>query len=314
MIVFHNEINKANARTAAWKELQAFIDPRVPEFGQLLVNTWQYQGKAITYKEIREAIMEAYEYGGVEEVSLFERLMAEWRQDYSLFVIKHVAPRWVEAIEAANTKLRRKFPEWTWEGFADGVKEWTDTAAAQFVTNSTAEQIQAIREAVRLATQAHTMGVDELGRVIRPMVGLNPRQVRANWNYYNNLIENGVKEKRAVELSARYSARQSRYRGQMIARTEFAFAHNHGAHMGVKAAQAANLMGKCRKVWCIADTDRTCELCRSLDGVTIEMDEDFNFPTKLTYPGIRQQPPAHPHCMCGVLYEEVAPPMFPASS
>lgn len=310
MIIFYNEVKKADAISTAVEQLHSFINPRVPDFAQVLVNTWQNQGKAITYKELREAIMQAYDYGGVEEVELFERLIAEWRQDYSIFVMRYVAPAWVEAIEEANSRLRRRFPDWTWDGFADGIKEWTDTAAAQFVTNVTAEQIGAIREAVRLATQAHTMGVDELGRVIRPMVGLNQRQARATWNYYNKLLETGVKERRAVELATRYSARQSRYRGQMIARTELGFAYNQGAHMGVKAAQSANLMGPCRKRWCIAKSERNCEVCKALDGKIIEMDDEFNFHTNLTYPGIRLHPPAHPHCMCGVLYEEIAPPDF----
>ena len=313
MIVFHDEINKADLRTQALQELRSFLDPREPELAQMLVNTWNYQGKAITFKELREAIMEAYDMGGVEGVMLFERLVAEWRQDYSLFVMKNVAPTWVEAIEEANTRLRRKFPKWTWEGFAEGVKEWTDTMTAEFVTNVTAEQIGAIREVVRLATQANTMGVDELGRVIRPMVGLNMRQARANYNYYNKLIESGVKERRAIELSERYAARQIRYRGQMIARTEINFAFNRGAHMGVKAAQEANLMGKCKKVWTTArDGSRVCPLCHSLDGTEVGMDDEFDFHTNLTYPGVRLCPPAHPHCRCAVMYVEVEPPVFTA--
>ena len=312
MIIFHNEIQKIDAKTRALQELRSFLDPNEPELAKILVNTFNNQGKAITYKEIRESIMQAYEQGGIEEVSLFERLMAEWRQDYSIFVMRDLSPLWVTAIHEANTRLRRKFPEWTWEGFAEGVKEWTDTTSALFVTNTTNEQILAIREAVRLATQTHRYGVDELGRVIRPMVGLNMRQVRANWNYFNNLIENGVKEKRAVELSARYAARQSRYRGQMIARTELAFSYNHGAHMGIKAAQAEGLMGQCTKVWCTAHDERVCPHCGELDGKVIDMDDEFDFNTKLTYPGIKETPPAHPHCRCAVMYKEIAPPTFTA--
>ena len=310
MIIFHDEIHKADLRTRALQDLRSFLDPREPELAKVLVNTWQNQGKAITYKELREALIEAYETGGTEGVQLFERLIAEWRQDYSMFVMTTLAPQWVEAIEEANTRLRRKFPKWTWEGFADGVKEWTDTTAAQFVTNSTAEQIGAIREVVRLATQADQFGVDELGRVIRPMVGLNKPQARANWNYYNNLIENGVKQKKAVELAERYAARQHRYRGQMIARTELAFSYNHGAYMGVKAAQQANLMGECKKVWCTANDERVCGLCGPLDGKEIAMDDEFDYKSSLNYPGIKLVPPLHPHCRCGCLFIETAPPIF----
>lgn len=308
MIIFHNDIEKADASTRALQELRSFLDPREPELAQVLVNTWQHQGKAITYKELREAIMQVYESGGLAGVALFERLVEEWRQDYSMFVMRELSPRWVEAIEQANTRLRRRYPGWTWEGFAEGVKEWTDTTAAQFVTNSTADQIGAIREVVRLASQAHTMGVDELGRVIRPMVGLNQRQARANYNYYTNLIEHGVNERRAVELAERYAARQHRFRGQMIARTELAFAYNQGADMGVRAAQEAGYMGRCKKQWSTAADERVCPVCGNLDGVEIDMDDEFDFSTRLTYPGIKRQPPAHPHCRCAVLYIEVEPP------
>ena len=88
------------------------------------------------------------------------------------------------------------------------------------------------------------------------------------------------------------------------------FAYNQGAHMGVKAAQAANLMGVCRKRWCMADTERTCGVCKALDGKVIEMDDEFDFHTNLTYPGIKLHPPAHPHCMCACLIIEVEPPIF----
>ena len=40
-----------------------------------------------------------------------------------------------------------------------------------------------------------------------------------------------------------------------------------------------------------------------------EIDDDFDFKTKLIEPGIKRTPPAHPHCRCSVLYREIEPPI-----
>ena len=153
------------------------------------------------------------------------------------------------------------------------------------------------------------MTADVLSRVIRPMVGLTVQQSEANLRYFKKLIDNGVSEKRAMDLAMKYAARQHRYRGYNIARTELAFAYNKGAHEGTKQAQQAGYMGEVVKIWCTAEDERTCEYCGSLEGKRIAMDEEFDFKTKLRTPGIRLSPPAHPSCRCTVLYEEVSPPI-----
>jgi len=139
------------------------------------------------------------------------------------------------------------------------------------------------------------------------MVGLYYQQAQANMKYFENLIKNGTKEDRALDLATRYAARMHRYRGYNIARTELAFAYNQGSYEGIKQAQAAGYMGEVVKIWSTADDERTCEICGELEGKTIALDEDFDFKTKLATPmnpTIRRVPPAHPSCRCAVLYEE----------
>ena len=173
-----------------------------------------------------------------------------------------------------------------------------------------------MRAAIRQATELcnNGMNVDDLSRVIRPMVGLTDRQTRANLNYYQKLLDNGVTEKKAQEMAIKYGAKQHRYRSQMIARTELAFSYNQGQFLAVKQAQEQNLMGKCKKVWVTADTERTCPYCNSLDGKEIEMDEDFDIQTNLKGSLIKRCPPAHPHCMCAINYIEVEPPTVASDS
>ena len=304
-IIFYNDksIRKASANHIALRQLYSFIDIREPKLARFLNNMWREQEKAITYKQIREAIL-----GG----ELTPAMVESWQQSYSRFVAEHMLPKWEEAFKASATELKKKYPQFAFDGTAEAVREWNMNNAARFVTNCTTEQIQGLRAAIRRATDlvADGMNVDELSRVIRPMVGLTDRQTRANLNYYQKLIDNGMSKEKARDKSIRYSAKQHRYRSQMIARTELAFSYNQGQFLAVKQAQEQNLMGKCRKVWVTADTERTCPSCNSLDGKEIEMDEDFNIQTNLKGNLIKRCPPAHPHCMCAINYIEYEPPAF----
>lgn len=309
-LVFHNgkfvpeqDIRKINEETEVLRLLRSFLDANEPGLVRILVNTWRSQGKAITYKELREAILAG-------EISA--DLLDEWQQDYSRFVTEHMQPAWEKAIKTAGENLARKYPEWNFDPMADGVRSWTESHAAEFVTNSADTQIEGLRAVVRRAAVLEDMSVDQLARAIRPMVGLTKQQTIANLKYYQKLIESGVKEKRAQDLSARYAARQHRYRGYNIARTELAFAYNQGSYEATKQAQAAGYMGETVKVWCTADDERVCSICGGLEGKIIAMDEDFDFKTKLSTRNqtIRRVPPAHPSCRCGVMYKEISPPIF----
>lgn len=307
-IIFYNDksIRKESANRIALRQLYSFIDINEPKLARFLNNMWQEQEKAITYKQIREAIL-----GG----DLTSAMVESWQQSYSRFVTEHMLPKWEEAFKAAATELKNQYPQFAFDATAEAVREWNMNNAARFVTNSTTEQIKGLRAAVRYATDLvdSGMNVTELSRVIRPMVGLTAAQTRANLNYYQKLIDNGMSEKKARDKSIRYSARQHRYRAQMIARTEMAFSYNQGQFLAVKQAQEQNLMGRCKKVWITADTERTCSYCNSLNGKEIEMDEDFPIQTNLKGSLIKRCPPAHPHCMCAINYIEVEPPVFQPS-
>lgn len=306
--VFHNgkfvpkqDVLKINEEGEVLRLLRSFLDANEPGLVRILVNTWRSQGNAITYKELREAIL-----AGDIDADIID----DWMQDYNRFVVKYLQPAWERAIIAAASVIQRKYPLWHFDPMGAGVKKWTAAHSAEFVTNVTATQIAGLRAVVRRAAVLEDLTVDGLARAIRPMVGLTQQQAVANMNYYETLIKNGMSEKKALDQATRYAARQHRYRGYNIARTELAFAYNQGSYEGTKQAQAAGYMGDTVKVWCTADDERVCSICGGLEGKEIAMDDDFDFKTKLEGRNatIRRVPPAHPSCRCGVMYKEISPP------
>ena len=291
-------IEKGVKEAEVLRLLRSFLDEAEPRLVYFLVNTWRHQGKAITYKELREAILSG---------DISADLLDEWQQDYAQFVADHLQPAWQEAMAAAVKEMEGKFA-WYFDPFSDGVRSWVETRAAEFVANTTAVQISGLRAVIQRAAVLEDMSVDQLARAIRPMVGLTKQQTRANLNYYQSLLDNGVSEKRALDLSTRHASRLHRSRAYTIARTELASAYNAGAHEGTKQAQAAGYMGEVVKEWSTADDERVCPICNGLDKTQIGMDEEFtgmsgSWSTKL-------HPPAHPGCRCAVKYVEVSPPIF----
>lgn len=308
-LIFHNgrfmpesSIRKVDAEAEVLRKLRAFLDVNEPGLVRFLVTLWNSQGKAITYKELREAILAG---------DLTAEYLEDWMQDYNRFITQHMQPAWEKAITAAASEIEKRFPTWYFDPMADAVRSWTASHAAEFVTNVTTTQIDGLRAVVRKAAVLEDMSVDELARAIRPTVGLTKQQAAANLNYYQTMRAQGVAPKQALDKSVRYAARQHRYRGYNIARTELAFAYNQGSYEGTKQAQEAGYMGETVKVWCTADDERVCSICGGLEGKQAAMDEDFDFRTKLEGRNatIRRVPPAHPSCRCAVLYEEISPPI-----
>ena len=294
-------VHKNDEANEVLQKLRDFLDANEPGLVHLLVTTWRTQGKAITYKEIREAILAG---------DITTQYLEDWIQDYNRFVIRYMQPAWENAMAEAAAEIAATHPGWRFAPYADGVRMWTEQRAASFVTNVTQTQVEGLRAVIRQAAAANQMGVDDLARAVRPMVGLTKPQAVANMNYYQRLIDNGTPVKKAQDLSMRYAARQHRYRGYNIARTELANAYNQGAYEGTKQAQKAGYMGPSYKIWCTADDERVCPVCGDLDGKKIPLDDDFDFRTNLdtvANPTIRKMPPAHPSCRCAAIIREDRP-------
>lgn len=301
------KMSDARNRGEALRRLREFLDQKEPGLVYWLHHTWNAQGRAITYKELREAILSG---------DITWDLLEEWQQDYAAFVAEHLHPAWIDAMENAAEAIARKYPEWRFDPFGQGVREWTKNRTASFITEVTNTQIEGARAVVQRAAILEDIPVDQLARAIRPMVGLTRPQALANLRYYERLIENGMNETKARDLSAKYAARQHRYRAYNIARTEMAFSYNQGSYEGTKQAQEKGYMGDVVKIWCTADDERVCRICGGLEGTRVGIDEPFNFNTRLATadnPTIQLVPPAHPSCRCAVMYKEITPPVNPAS-
>lgn len=306
-IIFLNDIEKSefSSKARARRLLRSFIDRKEPQLVYWLHHIWRNQGKAITYKELREMILNG---------DLDQEIIDEWQQDYSVFVKEYMEPLYREAMLEAAKELERQYPLFAFDPFTEGVRLWTDTMGAAFVTNSTIEQIEAVRFVIKRAAQLPAESVDATARAIRAMVGLNKPQAAANFNYYTNMLNQGMSQQKALEKSVKYAERQHRYRAHMIARTELAFAYNKGEHHGIGQAIEKGYMGKTVKVWSSAGDDRVCDICKELDRKThldpVAYDGSFDYYTKLkaSNPDIDKTPPAHPHCRCAVIYKEIEPP------
>ena len=303
-LVYHNgrfipeeHIEKAITQDATLRLLRSFLDSNEPTLVRFLVNTWRSQGQAITYKEIREAILR----GNIDP-----EWLEDWIQDYVKLVKKVMLPAWEKAIEAGFAAKAQEFPAFYFNPMADSIRTWTSTHSAEFVTNVSTAQIEGLRAVIHRAASLEDLTVDELARAIRPMIGLTKQDAEANLRYFEKLRANDVTPKLARDKALRDAARRHRSRAYTVARTELATAYNTGAHEATKEAQAKGYLGHVVKVWAAADDERMCPFCGGMDGKEVEMDDEF--------PGIsrswstRLHPPAHPGCRCGCLYVQKEPP------
>lgn len=302
---------KSQGGQDALNKLNSFLNASSAEPVYILQSTWGNQQNAITYKEIREAIINGH---------MSESTFQQWQQDYSKMVSDKLAPTWISAMEAASLGIQDTHSGFYFDHNWVGITNWVKDHGAEFVTNISTEQRKAVSA---LIARAYSNGAspEELSRAIRPCIGLTERQAIANANYYDNvkaqMLKNnpGMKEataaKKAQEAAAKYAAKQHRYRADMIAETELAFAYQHGEYEAVKMAQAQGFLGTVQKIWSTAYDDGVCDICNGLEGQTIGIDDEFSFKVnKLLFGGQRLTPPAHPFCRCAVEYKEITPPVI----
>ena len=295
-VYFKGDIAKT-APSIGRQRLIELIDRKEPRVVRFLTRLWRQQQSDITYAELRQMILT----GQIDEATI-ER----WRQDYSRFVVEDLMPQWREMIDGAVGAFAERWPTWSFDPNTEQIAEYTARHAAELVTNSTGQQIEAIRSMVQRAATVQDITVDQLAHIIRPTIGLYKGQAVANLNYYNavktTLINDHPRmradtvEKRAREAAIKYAEKQHRYRAHMIARTELAFGYNNGEYNSIRQAQAAGYLGRMLKRPSTADDERVCVICRALEREMVDIDQPFS--------NGMMMPPFHPHCRCGVDYLE----------
>ena len=157
--------------------LNAFLNAAEPEPVYWLTRFWNDQQQAVTYKELREAIQSGH---------LDEKTLAAWQQDYANFVNEHLKGIWLDAAKAANASAEAAHPGFFYDPMGEGIQNWTTTHGAEWVTNISDEQREAMVSMIDRATTGAWTG-DELARAIRPLIGLTKTQALANLNYYEHM-------------------------------------------------------------------------------------------------------------------------------
>lgn len=288
--------------------LNSFLEEGTKEPAKILYNMWSDQQKAVTYKELRECIMNG---------EITPEMFADWQQDYSKLIVREFGNIWAAGMTAGAKgqpildKLKNTFSV---NLTHTGMTNWLDRRAATFVTNSTAAQKEAINALIRKGL-SESMSNDELARLIRPCIGLTRGQSSAVKKYYENLKSNLREqhprmkqenvEKKAMDAASKYAARLHRDRAFAIAQTETAYAYAQGMHETMLQAQEAGLIGHLKKRWITSGDDNVCPECEALNGTELEMNEGFSSKGKDLFSGASQLPPLHPRCACCVEYIEV---------
>lgn len=293
------------------KRLEDYLKDNESDPIQILCGFWKDQQAAITYQELREAVIAG---------ALTKETFNLWSKDYSVLVQNKLRYVWEDAMKAGSVSqpVLSALEGFTFDLSKQNVINWIQNHGAEFVTVVTQEQKGAISALLaRSVREKHS--VDELAKFIRPCIGLTEPQAKANLRYYENMVAN-LKEqhprmktesvqKKAREAAAKYAEKQHQYRAMTIAQTEMATAYNRGADEAIRQAQAQKLMGTVIKRWCTSGDDMVCDQCRALEGLELAMDDKFQMGSGWNT-GENLTPPAHPRCACVVEYIETETPTY----
>ena len=305
---------KGRAEYAALSRLASFLDRESPKLVRWLVRFWEDEQNAITYQELREALLRG-------EMSVNE--LQAWQQDYAVFFNTYLRDILLDSALSGGQDLLPAIASGVdvYAPMLAGIENWITAHGAEWVTQMSTEGKDAIATLIQYAANGNT-DVDELSRLIRPLIGLTEPQAEANLHYFERVAEHlkqslldknpNMSEaaaerqarKRARESALRYAARQHRERAHTIAQTELAFAYNKGALAAVKQAVDAGLLPRMKGKWSTSADERVCEICGGLEGVEINLGEEFDFKGRSLYAGQKETPPAHPRCRCAVAYIE----------
>ena len=263
------------------------------------------RGRKVSVKEAREAFVDAFEEirREVKSEDIREALEEEKPSEFVKKLEK--AGIMTAALLGAWKVLdphflyyaNREVIYWDWDRrLVPGdswVRAWLKKYGLRRVKDLSAETIDAVRVALDRALER---GENPLvaARRIRAMIGPNSRQMGAIERYYSRLVDQGVAQRKARELTQKLADRYVKQRAETIARTELIAAENHGRLEAWDRAVGAKLIGEeSEKEWVTAWDERTCPLCALEDGVRVKLDEPF--------PDVGvMAPPAHPRCRCSM--------------
>lgn len=273
------------------ERLDRFIDRESPHMSKFLYRMWEDQQDAITYRELREAILNG---------ELSTEYLEIWQQDYSFYLSDCYGPLAQKAIEAAKDDLVAMYGVELYDPVMGAMDEYISTHGAKLIREISIKQFNAINTLVRQAAMTSTLTVDELARSIRPCIGLTERQTAQVKRFYDQLREDGVPRKKAQSRQLSYAAKLHRRRAASIAQTEMATAYNHATQKSVEDSIKHGFCGEdSTRYWKTAKDEGVCKICGAVNGETVGMNDNFS--------NGFFAPPAHPVCRCALGYRLTKP-------
>lgn len=278
--------------------LRSYLNKNEPKIQRWLYSTWTAERESIKYQEIRNALRD-------HEVPL--EWIQQYQQDYSKFVVEVLDPAWKDAMKSSGGYMGDKIEKYAGKPFGHTptgryIEEWIQVRGGELQTALSDSQHQAMKAIVRRYTVDMPLSPQELGRVLRPIIGLTPKQAAAVARYRESLVAEGLTAKKIDHMIGNYAGFLHRQRALRIARTELSAAYNFGQLDAIrKAKEQGYFRGDVIKRWMTAQDERVCDFCGPLDGQVIGIEE--------TYPVIMPEienalvPPAHPSCRCTVSYQ-----------
>lgn len=283
------------SRTNVHARLVSFLNKEEPKVARWLVRNWKQEADAITYKEIREALMTG-------EISL--KWLQQWQQDYSRFVTDIMTPTWEKAFVDAGNVIAQDISNYAGRSFrytATGrrVEEFIQKRGGVLAKNLTEQQHAAVKELIRHFVVDEPVSAQKFATYLRPVIGLTGKETRAVLNFRDRLLAEGLSSDKIDIQVKKYAEYLHRARSIRIARTEISYAYNYGEFDAVgKAMDEGYVQGEILKVWITAEDERTCPFCSEMDGETIEYNQTFE-----GLDGEIECPPLHPNCRCTLGYE-----------
>lgn len=309
-----SKVKKKSVKSIVSNKLYSTFSDDADNLAKILVNFWKEQQNAITYKELREAIISG---------EITQRDIEFWREDYSRLVNQYIRPKYENIQGEKCNYLKQQCLAYEYNSHQYEFNKWMDNRCAYLVTACTEAQKNAIATIIKRGNE-NRMPVDEVARQLRPCIGLNARQALANARYYDNVKSNLIKdnpnmrmataEKMAREAAIRYGERQHRYRAEMIAQTELSFANNHAYVASIKDAYQKGVVGYGKFVWSCTFDERSCIKCMDLDGTAVDIGQSFPISAAEKYGGQHEAPPAHPNCGCSLYFEQIEEPLYDEES
>jgi len=202
------------------------------------------------------------------------------------------------AVQAANASAPAAGLDLNFAADAPAAVHFAATRSAQLVREVTDETKRALRKTIGLAIQEGRPPL-EAAKQIRSMVGLTMRQA---------LAVEAVRAREGDAAAEKARERAMKRRALTIARTETIHAANSGQQEMWVEGEHAGLFDRAtaKRVWIVTPDDSLCPYCTTLDGMTVELDQQFDPGTIERADGSLVTlnpvlvPPLHPNCRCAI--------------